>query len=149
MSTRGKGTKEQGSPQEPTTTRQHVEDFGRIGMQFTVLYQEFAVQAKSKPDNPINKFKLKMLNDKLGVANGVLTGPFKPFDGFDLFDEADFPTNSDVALVLSTYLESLERWRSAHVYYDVGGRWYWRTNDRPKIEAEDDDRTPLFNPVRK
>jgi hypothetical protein len=148
MSTRGKGTKEERTPKEPTTTRQQVQDFERIGMQFTVLYQEFAVQAKSKPDNPINKFKLKMLNDKLGVANSVLTGPFKPFAGFDLFDDADFPTNSDVALVLRTYLESLERWRSAHVYNDAVGNWYWRTDDKPKIEA-DSHRIPLFNPARK
>ncbi|HEX9248051.1 MAG TPA: hypothetical protein VF856_01055 [Gemmatimonadaceae bacterium] len=141
MATIGKRGKEP----EPTITGQQVEEFERIAGQLSALHQEFGVQAKSKPDNPINKFKLKMLNEKLGAANGLLTGPYKPFADCVLFDDADLPTNSDVALVLSTYLASLERWRSAHVYRE-SGNWYWRTGEGSRIEAA---RATIFTPVER
>jgi hypothetical protein len=124
----------QSVPQQPTVTDGQVEEFERIAAQLTALHQEFSVQAKSKPDNPINKFKLKMLNEKLASANALLAGPFKPFADFAEFEEADLPTNSDVALVLTTYLASLERWRSAHVLKD-GYDHYWRTAGPPRLTA--------------
>ncbi len=122
------------APSLPTVTHTQVEEFERIAGQLTAHHQEFAVQAKAKPDNPINKFKLKMLNEKLTAANALLAGPFKPFADFAEFAEADLPTNSDVALVLSTYLASLERWRSAHVFND-GYSYYWRTAAPPRLTA--------------
>jgi hypothetical protein len=122
------------APSFPTVTDAQVEEFERIAGQLTALHQEFAVQAKTKPDNPINKFKLKMINEKLASANALLAGPFKPFEDFEQFDEADLPTNSDVALVLTTYLASLERWRSAHVFNN-GYSYYWRTSGPPRLSA--------------
>lgn len=118
------------------TTRQQVDEFERIVKQLDALHQEFVAQAKSKPDNPINKFKLKMLNEKIAIANRILGAGFKPFDAFTEFDETDLPTNSDVSLVLTTYLATLERWRSAHVQYDnIEHEWHWRTAEQPPIEA--------------
>src|SRR6266566_7196245 len=116
----GKNAKDGVRP-DPAVTPAQVEQFETMARQLTALHQEFAVQAKAKPDNAINKFKLKMLNEKLVSANALLAGPFKPFAEFDKFADVDMPTNSDVAMVLTTYLASLERWRSAHVVSDSYG----------------------------
>jgi len=122
--------------QEFVTTTEQVEQFESIVGQLSALHAEFVAQAKSKPDSPINKFKLKVLNEKLATANGILEGVFQPFDGFTAFDEAEFPTNSDVSLVLTTYLASLERWRSGHVEHDAQRlRWYWKTTDDGRLLA--------------
>jgi hypothetical protein len=124
----------EGRPAVRSVTREQVEKFEQIAAHLTALHQEFAVQAKSKPDNPINPFKLRIVNEKLGGANAILAGEFKPFEDFELFDANELPSNSDIALVLSTYLASLERWRSAHVKVESGS-YVWRTEDETRIAA--------------
>ncbi|HEY2851218.1 MAG TPA: hypothetical protein VGJ18_00130 [Gemmatimonadaceae bacterium] len=126
---------QQSEPQEYSTTHAEVESFEQIASHMNALHQEFAVQAKSKPDNVINKFKVKMLNEKLALANSLLAGSFKPFADFTAFNDVDLPSNSDVALVLNTYLASLERWRSARVFFR-DWKWYWRTTAGPLLGAE-------------
>ena len=131
MASSGSGAK----IQEPSIPVQSVEEFERVAGYLSALHKEFAVQTKSKPDGAVNKFKLKVLNEKLGGANAFLAGTFKPFADFTLFEDTELPTNSDVALVLTTYLASLERWRSVHVFHDRG-QWYWRTDSALKPRAE-------------
>ena len=141
-------TEMKGEPTDkaPTTTPAQVEDFERIAAQLTALHKEFAVHAKAKPDNPLNKFKVKVLNEKITAANSLLEGLYKPLAEFAQFDEVELPTNSDVALVLITYLASLERWRSARVVQDGIGSWYWRTGPGPQIRARAPTR---FDPTEK
>ena len=78
------------------------------------FYGEMSVLSKSKPDNPLNAFKLKFINDKLIEANRVLVGEYQPLKGFTVFDDATLPTNSDVVMVLSQYLTRLKAWRRAN-----------------------------------
>lgn len=114
-----------------------VDQFERVRSQITQLHKEMTVLAKSKPDNPINKFKLALINEKLQQANGFLVGSFKPIDGFELFEESGLPSNSDVVLVTAQYLAALEGWRSAQVAYDqFKFEWYWKTDDGPRISGE-------------
>jgi hypothetical protein len=114
-----------------------VDFFERVQSQIEQLHKEMSVLAKGKPDNPINKFKLKIINEKLQEANTFLIGSFKPLAEFELFGEADLPTNSDVVIVLAQYMEGLEGWRSAHVEYDSGDhRWYWKTDGAKKARTE-------------
>src|SRR5688572_22225097 len=93
-----------------------VDFFEKVRAQLQELHNEISVLSKSKPDNPINKFKLTFINDKLGEANCILKGEFKPFKDFTLFDVDELPTNSDVILILSQYLDCLEAFRSAHIH---------------------------------
>jgi hypothetical protein len=93
-----------------------VNFFERVQAQVQQLHGEISVLSKSKPDNPINKFKLKFINEKLGEANTILTGDFKPFKDFNQFEEENLPTNSDVVMILSQHLDCLEAWRSAHIH---------------------------------
>lgn len=111
-----------------------VDQFERVRSQITELHKEMTVLAKSKPDNPINRFKLALVNEKLQHANNFLVGSFKPIDGFELFDESDLPSNSDVVLVTAQYLAALEGWRSAQVVYDeTRFDWYWNTDEGLRI----------------
>lgn len=128
-------SKEQKKDDLGYTTPQQVEEFERIVNQLDALHKEFVAQAKSKPDTPVNKFKLRMLNEKIAAANLILAEGLKPFEGFTAFDDDEFPTNSDVSLVLTTYLTSLERWRSAHVTYVSGQGWFWKTEGVGSIKA--------------
>jgi len=118
------------SPDNATVSRSDVARFEKVVGQTAALRDEFAVLSKSKPDNPLNKFKVQLVNERLAEANEVLTGTFKPIASFTVFEGEQLPTNSDVVVVLTQYLACLERWRSTHVdYNEIRYRWYWRTTD--------------------
>jgi len=69
-----------------------VDFFEKVKAQLQQLLTEVSVLSKSKPDNPINKFKLTFINEKLAEANTILTGEFKPFKEFTLFNSDELPT---------------------------------------------------------
>src|SRR5436190_1466882 len=92
-----------------------VDKFEKVKAQISQLHSEVSLLSKGKSDNLINKFKLKFINEKLTGANAVLKGEFKPFKDFDVFDDAELPSNSDVVLILSQYLDCLEAWRCANI----------------------------------
>jgi hypothetical protein len=118
-----------------------VDFFEKVQAQVQQLHGEISVLSKSKPDNPINKFKLKFINEKIGEANAILTGEFKPFKDFNQFEEDNLPTNSDVVMILSQYLDCLEAWRSAHVEFSrTDHSWLWRTDDGQEIKAKSPSR---------
>ena len=83
------------------------------------IAQQDQTSAK-KPDNPINEFKLGLINETLEKANFVLGDEFLPFPGFKTFDEANMPTASDVVLMLSHYIDGLNALRDKYV---VDSRW--------------------------
>ena len=57
-------------------------------------------------------------------ANTLLDEQYKPFADFDLFEEEDIPSNSDVVLVLSQYIQCLEKLKMDNVKM-LSGNWYW------------------------
>ncbi len=114
-----------------------IDRYEEVRSQMEQLHKEMGILAKSKPDSPINKFKLSIINEKLRAANAFLIDSFRPLADFVLFDDADLPTNSDVVLVLAQYLVGLEGWRSAHVEYNKADfKWYWTTEGSRKAEAD-------------
>lgn len=113
-----------------------VDLFNRVKSQLQELHAEVGILSKGKPDNLINAFKLKFINEKIEQANFLLVGDFKPFGEFIKFEDASLPSNSDVVMVLSQYLNCLEGWRSANVYYNKASMaWRWRVDDAD-IRAE-------------
>jgi len=113
-----------------------VDFFEKVKGQLHQLHNEISVLSKSKPDNPINKFKLGFINEKLTEANKILTGEFKPFKDFTMFNTEELPTNSDIVMVLSQYLDCLEAWRSAQVWHVSGQGYRWKADDNTDIKAE-------------
>lgn len=81
-------------------------DDKKVLEQMRTLLHEFRFLSGKKPNDPINVFKLKYVNKTLEAANDVL-GDDKPYDDFEKFSEEDLPTNSDVLMILSLYLDRM------------------------------------------
>jgi hypothetical protein len=116
-------------------TANDVNSFEKVRSQFEQLHNEISLLSKSKPDNPINKFKLSFINEVLVAANVILIGDFKPFKDFAVFDADELPTNSDVVMILSQYIDGLEAFRCGNIHSVPFDGWYWRTNDNSKIKT--------------
>jgi len=97
------------------------------------LYDEILSLSQKKPHDSINKFKLNLINRILSISNILLKEEFKPFPDFTLFDESEMPSNSDVTVMLSQYLDSMERFRSKNIKQDYSGDWIWNVDD-PKVK---------------
>jgi hypothetical protein len=93
--------------------------------QMRTLYDEIFSLSQKKPNDPINKFKLNLINQILSISNLLLKKEFKPFPDFNLFDESDMPSNSDVTVMLSQYLDSMERFRSKNIKKGYNQEWTW------------------------
>lgn len=109
-----------------------ISKFERLQAQLQSLYTEIGVLAKGKPGDALNKFKLKLINKVLEEANTILDDESRPFGDFTQFDEDDLPTNSDVLLILSMYLNGLEKLRADNITADEyrPGQWYWLVDGR-------------------
>ena len=107
-------------------TPEIVSAFEQVRSHLQKLYDELSGLSKKNPDSPLNRFKVGIVNERLRVANTFLSGIHKPFETFAEFDEAELVTASDVVVVLSQYLNSLEGWRSSNVVKVVLD-WYWNT----------------------
>jgi hypothetical protein len=92
-----------------------VDLFDRLEKQIEATHREVGLLARKKPDGPVNKFKLKLINELLVKVNRLLEKDYLPFDDFRTFDETDLPTASDVILVLSQYLQAIEKFREDNI----------------------------------
>jgi hypothetical protein len=102
-----------------------ISKFERLQAQLQSLYTEIGVLAKGKPGDALNKFKLKLTNKVLEEANTILDDESRPFGDFTQFDEDELPTNSDVLVILSMYMNGLEKLRADNITSDFQGHWYW------------------------
>ena len=124
-----------------------VDLYEKLQPQLKTLLSEMSILSKSKPNDSLNKFKLLHVNQLLADANSLLTDQHQPLKGFTQFDDAEMPSNSDVVLVLSQFLEGLEGWRSSNVKLVVG-YWYWDTTGRmAEIKAHQPTRFRRGNDV--
>jgi hypothetical protein len=104
--------------------RSRVASFEKAESQMLVLIREFAELSKKKPDGAINRFKLKYLNQILGVLNENLEKK-RPFEDFTLFDEDSIPSNSDVKMMLSQYASQTLAFRIENTRRDSSQNYYW------------------------
>jgi hypothetical protein len=102
-----------------------IDKFEKIQAQLKGLYDEIAMLSKKSPNDALNKFKLKFINDVLKEANSILQKKYKPFEQFKNFNEDDLPTNSDVTLILYQYLNCMEKLRADNIVSDDWNQWYW------------------------
>ena len=123
-----------------------IDEFLKLLLQVDKLLSDFLELSKKKPNDAVNKFKLKIVNNLLAIANKILTKKYMPFDDFDLFDEDDLPTNSDVVVIIAQYVACLKKFgRDSTEYQDY--THYWVINGkRTEISA---DCNFLKEPVKK
>ncbi|MDF0659278.1 MULTISPECIES: hypothetical protein [unclassified Rhizobium] len=105
-------------------SREEVEALEKLIGQLEGLHSEISQLAKKSPNDGLNKFKLKLVNKVIADGNALLQGRYRPFDDFELFEEDDLPTNSDVTMIISQYIEQSERFRSDNVLFDRSRYWY-------------------------
>lgn len=104
-------------------SRSEVERLEKVIGQLQGAHSEVSQLAKKSPNDSLNKFKLNLINKVLEAANAVLGDKYRPFPDFEQFDADDVPTTSDVAMVLSQYMEEAERYRSDNVINDCGWKY--------------------------
>lgn len=115
--------------------REDIEKLEKVIGQMEGLHNEIGALAKKSPNDGLNKFKLKFVNSSLSLANELLGRNYKPFDDFSVFDEDDVPSNSDVTMIVSQYLEAIERYRADNIKNN-SGTWSYRVDeDGPYVRA--------------
>lgn len=107
--------------------RKDVDEFEKLSGQLQGIYEELSVLSKKSPNDAVNKFKLKFINQLLRGSNEFLGEKYRPFDDFSEFDSDDVPQNSDVVFMLSQYLQSFEKLRADSVVFRHGS-WQWTIN---------------------
>lgn len=112
-----------------------AKQFDMTEEQLIGLYDEMLVLSKKKPDGPVNKFKMKFINELVKKANSLLGKDYRPLKGFDVFDEDDLPSSSDVVFVLSQYLKVMDKFRYDNTFRKLG-RSYWRIDDKGEFQTK-------------
>jgi hypothetical protein len=109
-----------------------VEKLEKLIGQLNGLHAEISLLAKKSPNDGLNLFKVNLVNKVLKNANDFLVGDYMPFDDFSQFGEDSLPTNSDVTLILTQYLEQVERYRSDHiVLHERNHKWVYVLGGKP------------------
>jgi hypothetical protein len=120
-----------------------INNFEKTQTQLEGLLTEITILARKSPNDGVNKFKLKFINEIILSGNKILGATYKPLDSFEKFDEDDLPSNSDVTFILSQYLNCFEKLRADNIYieqkYDGNKyifEWYWVVNkSKSKIKS--------------
>lgn len=112
-----------------------IEKFEKLHIQIKDMYNELSILSKKSPDGAMNRFKLKFINQLIKESNQFLGEKYKPFDDFEIFDEDNMPFNSDVVLIVSQYIQCLERFKYDNVKC-LSGKWFWNlSNDKEEIKT--------------
>ncbi len=113
-------------------TKQEVDIFEKLQTQLHGLHNEISALSKKSQNDALNKFKLKFVNQILIEANELLRDKYKPFNDFNAFEDEDMPTNSDVAMMLTQYLNCFEKMRSDNVKKQDSypQYWFWIIDDK-------------------
>jgi hypothetical protein len=111
--------------------KNEVDLFEKVNSQLVSFYEEISALSKKSPNDGVNKFKLKLMNQIIALANTLLDADHKPFHDFISFSEDELPSNSDVAFILSQFLNCLENLRAQNIQasgFEVD--WYWIINEK-------------------
>ena len=121
--------------------KEDVDAFEKLVGQIQSVYDEISILSKKSPNDALNKFKLGFVNKLLAASNLFLDEEYKPFADFDVLDEDQVPTNSDVVFILTQYLQCFEKFRADNVEMYIG-EWYW------VIESDDEGDTERIKTVK-
>ena len=95
------------------------------------IYEEMKEFSKKKPDEPLNKFKVKNVNRVLEQIKEIMKQ--EPTNEFlDLLDEDSLPSNSDSILIIGQFNASMKQFRSKY-YGWTGMNHEWSTKENPQI----------------
>lgn len=105
------------------TTAEKVEIYKTTMPLLNAMYTEFKELSKKKPDSAVSKGKIKITNRLLEKVRTVLEDSGS-IDFLDLLDEDEVPQVSDVTLILSQYVASMDAFKKRHYgYYQGQHQW--------------------------
>lgn len=110
-------------------TEERINQFEKTQSQLNGLYKEIGLLSKKNPNELLNKFKLKFINQTISESNDLLEDTHKPYVTFSQFEEEELPSTSDVTLILEQYLNCLEKYRCDNIVYELG-EYYWVINNK-------------------
>lgn len=124
--------------------RNDIDIFEKLSGQLISIYEEISILSKKNPNDAVNKFKLKFINNAITNANEFLSDDYLPFDSFKAFEEDDIPQNGDIVFILSQYLQCFEKMRADNVVLKHG-YWCWKIEAKKDEKAgEDEDKDGKF-----
>jgi len=95
------------------------------------IYLEMKEFSKKKPDEPLNKFKVKNINRVLEPIKEILLHQ-PTIEFLDLLDEDTLPSNSDAILVIGQFTAAMERFYNKYHYYSQAeSKNRWSTVENP------------------
>jgi hypothetical protein len=119
--------------------RDDIAEFEKLEQQVHSFLADVSELSKKRPNDPLNKFKLKFINTALTRLNKILKSE-RPFANFSEFDLDDLPSNSDVVLLLSQYAAALHRFRVENTTDDGdNSTWIVRGKDSGIDAGNPDD----------
>jgi hypothetical protein len=121
-------------PKRAAITPAQVDQLEKLVGQLAGIHTEISALAKKSPNNAVNKFKLGFVNATIRACNDLLKDGYLPVGDFQEFNMDDVPSNSDVTLVASLYLEALEKYRSDHITPKLGV-WYYNLPGDVEVRA--------------
>ena len=116
-------------------TREDVERLEKTIGQLAAIHREISLLSRKSPNDAINVFKIGRINRTLEVANDVLGSSYSPVKGFQIFDEDDVPSNSDVVFVIAQYMEEVQRYRTDNIVRHVHENVYVLDGKPSKVLA--------------
>ncbi|MDR0438268.1 MAG: hypothetical protein LBH22_08225 [Bacteroidales bacterium] len=111
-------------------TQADVSKFEMLEKLLVSIYDEMKEFSKKKPDEILNKFKVKNINRVLEQIKEILKR--EPTNEFlDLLDEESLPSNSDCILIIGQFNASMKQFRSKYHGW-TGIDYTWSTKENPK-----------------
>ena len=123
----------------PWTKNEDVQEFEKLEQQLHSFLAEITELSKKRPNDALNKFKLKFINATLSKLNDLLKDD-RPFADFKQFDIDDLPSNSDVVVILSQYTAAVHRFRLDNTTDDGDqSTWIVRGKDTDIVAGDPED----------
>lgn len=108
-----------------------ISQFNMLSELVNTVYLEMKELSKKKPDDLLNKFKVKSVNRVLEKLK-VLLKSEPTIEFLDILDEESLPSNSDSVLIISQHIAALKEFKSRYQYYDNSSlENRWRTKENP------------------
>ena len=124
--------------------KEDITEFEKLEEQLHSFLREISELSHKKPNDALNKFKLKFINSTLEGLNKLLGG-HKPLNDFEKFDIDEVPTNSDVVVILGQYAAALYLFRKEHTV-NKSVNWYWLVRGQQSEMRTESPRHSRYEP---
>mgnify|MGYP001295218496 CR=1 FL=1 len=108
-------------------TKAQAEEFDMLSKLLDALSIETKEFSKKKPDEALNKLKIKMANRVLSKVKELLKNEATS-EFLDTLDEDSIPTNSDAVLIITQFQAAMKQFHSSYHGWD-GNEHRWHTKD--------------------